>query len=92
MLRAGSFVIALLAACNSSSALGEPDQKCAAAYPAPGPCDASAQCAPASCTCNDGTMSAFARGNICTDAGACDPERLCTDYCITAGGLQSICR
>lgn len=81
--------LALLLACNSSST---PDQTCAASYPPPGPCDASAQCSPAACTCNDGTMSAFARGNLCTDAGACDPNELCTKYCITAGGLQSICR
>ena len=35
-------------------------------------------------------MSAFARGNLCNDAGACDPEKICTGYCIPSGGVQSI--
>lgn len=88
---AAAIAAALLAlGCNSTTTT--PDQTCAAPYPAPTPCDASAQCDPAACTCNDGTMSAFARGYLCTDAGACDPERLCTNYCLTAGGLRSICR
>jgi hypothetical protein len=65
---------------------------CSGPYPAPTPCDASLQCAPAACTCGDGTTSAFARGGICTDAGACDPQLLCATHCGPAGGLRSICR
>jgi hypothetical protein len=69
-----------------------PAATCTGPYPAPTPCDASAQCAPASCSCGDGTASAFARGGLCTEAGACDPQALCENHCAPAGGLQSICR
>jgi hypothetical protein len=66
---------------------------CTGPYPtAPATCDASAQCVPVACTCGDGTRSDFARSNLCTDAGACDPLAVCNQFCGPAGGLQSICR
>ena len=81
-------LLAAIALCACSTTDAAPAPVCDRAYVVTA-CDASAQCALLTCTCNDGTVSAATRGGLCSDAGRCDDAIVCTRFCQPAQGVAN---